>query len=190
MATGRFPELPSVTPAGPTQPGTSTATAILPRPRPCRPRPLLPLRPRPAWPRPVRTLRPDVTVPPPPPAPPPVRVASGTRWFVARARSPCTARSRPVRPGRWGGRRPSGHPDLVSLEWQVGGRGGTVGATPQAKPDPDSELERLPSAPLFLTVHLPGWQPSFREPSPAGRGDGSLLLSVSPDRSLMNSTLL
>lgn len=34
VAAGRFPELPSVTPAGPTQPGTSTATAILPRPRP------------------------------------------------------------------------------------------------------------------------------------------------------------
>lgn len=79
VAAGRFPELPSVTPAGPTQPGTSTATAILPRPRPCWPRPHLPLRPRPAWPRPVRTLRPDVT---PSPAPPPLPVASGTRWFV------------------------------------------------------------------------------------------------------------
>lgn len=36
---GRFPELPSVTPAGPSQPGTNTATAILPRPRPQAPPP-------------------------------------------------------------------------------------------------------------------------------------------------------
>lgn len=44
VAGGRFPELPSVTPAGPSQPGTNTATAILPRPRPQAP---------PLWPHPT-----------------------------------------------------------------------------------------------------------------------------------------
>lgn len=193
MAAGRFPELPSVTPAGQTQPGTSTATAILPRPRPCWPRPLLPLLPRPARPRPVRTLRPDVTVPPPP-SPSGAAASEGCLWDAVVLRL-AHVRLAPRALARCAPDGGVGDALLVTRTSSRsscggGGWGGTAGATPQAKRDPDSALDCLPSARLFLTVHLPGWQPSSREPSPAGRGDGSLLLSVSPDRSLMNSTLL
>ena len=96
VAGGRFPELPSVTPVGPSQPGTNTATAILPRPRPQAPPPPLPHAP------------PGIAPPSAPcvlassPAPPHVdqpRLSLGRGGSLAPARSPRTARSR-RRPSR------------------------------------------------------------------------------------------
>lgn len=77
VAGGRFPELPSVTPAGPSQPGTNTATAILPRPRPQAPPP----PPPPAPPGVAPPSAPCVLASRPAPSPPPrpAAVTSGTR---------------------------------------------------------------------------------------------------------------